>query len=35
VLEQRVGRIYRLGQQAPIDVYNLVAGLRIEAPSRG
>jgi Helicase conserved C-terminal domain len=25
VLEQRIGRIYRLGQQLPIDVYNLVS----------
>ncbi|MEI8259227.1 MAG: DEAD/DEAH box helicase, partial [Deltaproteobacteria bacterium] len=25
VLEQRIGRIYRLGQKRPIDVYNLVA----------
>ena len=25
VLEQRVGRIYRLGQRKPIDVYNLIS----------
>ncbi len=25
VLEQRIGRIYRIGQQHPIDVYNLVS----------
>ena len=25
VLEQRIGRIYRLGQKRPIDVYNLVS----------
>jgi hypothetical protein len=24
VLEQHIGRIYRLGQTLPIDVYNLV-----------
>jgi SNF2 family DNA or RNA helicase len=24
VLEQRIGRIYRLGQREPVDVYNLV-----------
>ncbi len=35
VLEQRVGRIYRLGQQAPIDVYNLVADYGIEARIAG
>jgi superfamily II DNA or RNA helicase len=31
VLEQRIGRIYRLGQTHPIDVYNLVADQGIEA----
>jgi hypothetical protein len=31
VLEQRIGRIYRLGQKAPIDVYNLVNEQGIEA----
>ena len=31
VLEQRIGRIYRLGQQRPIDVYNLVTEQGIEA----
>ena len=31
VLEQRIGRIYRLGQTLPIDVYNLVAEDSIEA----
>ncbi len=30
VLEQRIGRIHRLGQTAPIDVYNLVAEDGIE-----
>jgi superfamily II DNA/RNA helicase len=30
VLEQRIGRIYRLGQQSPIDVYNLVSEEGIE-----
>ncbi len=30
VLEQRVGRIYRLGQPLPIDVYNLVSAAGIE-----
>jgi hypothetical protein len=30
VLEQRIGRIYRLGQQRPIDVYNLVADSGLE-----
>ncbi len=30
VLEQRVGRIYRLGQTMPIDVYNLVTEEGIE-----
>ena len=31
VLEQRIGRIYRLGQEQPIDVYNLVSEQGIEA----
>ena len=31
VLEQRIGRIYRLGQKAPIDVYNLVSEQGIES----
>jgi SNF2 family DNA or RNA helicase len=31
VLEQRIGRIYRLGQTLPIDVYNLVTEAGIEA----
>lgn len=31
VLEQRIGRIYRLGQKWPIDVYNLVSQNCIEA----
>jgi hypothetical protein len=31
VLEQRIGRIYRLGQPLPIDVYNLVSEQGIEA----
>jgi len=31
VLEQRIGRIYRLGQTQPIDVYNLVSEYGIEA----
>jgi hypothetical protein len=30
VLEQRIGRIYRLGQKRPIDVYNLVTEEGIE-----
>lgn len=30
VLEQRIGRIYRLGQKHPIDVYNLVSEGSIE-----
>jgi superfamily II DNA or RNA helicase len=30
VLEQRIGRIHRLGQEDPIDVYNLVAADGIE-----
>jgi superfamily II DNA or RNA helicase len=31
VLEQRIGRIYRLGQKLPIDVYNLVCEVGIES----
>jgi superfamily II DNA or RNA helicase len=31
VLEQRIGRIYRLGQTLPIDVYNLVCEYGIES----
>ena len=31
VLEQRIGRIYRLGQKHPIDVYNLVSEQGIES----
>ncbi|MEE9384589.1 MAG: helicase-related protein [Nannocystaceae bacterium] len=31
VLEQRVGRIHRLGQSRPIDVYNLMSVASIEA----
>jgi hypothetical protein len=31
VLEQRIGRIYRLGQEDPIDVYNLVSEEGIES----
>lgn len=31
VLEQRIGRIYRLGQRRPINVYNLVNEYGIEA----
>jgi superfamily II DNA or RNA helicase len=31
VLEQRIGRIYRLGQDQPVEVYNLVAETGIEA----
>ena len=31
VLEQRIGRIYRLGQRSPIDVYNLVSEPGIES----
>jgi superfamily II DNA or RNA helicase len=30
VLEQRIGRIYRLGQTQPVDVYNLVTDTGIE-----
>jgi len=35
VLEQRIGRIYRLGQKHPIDVYNLVTESSIEARIAG
>jgi hypothetical protein len=35
VLEQRIGRIYRLGQRQPIDVYNLVSEGSIEARIAG
>jgi hypothetical protein len=35
VLEQRVGRIYRLGQSQPIDVINLVSEYGIEARIAG
>jgi hypothetical protein len=31
VLEQRIGRIYRIGQSRPIDVYNLVSEPGIES----
>ena len=31
VLEQRIGRIYRLGQADPVDVYNLVTQTGIES----
>ena len=31
VLEQRIGRIYRLGQEQPIDVYNLISEQGIES----
>src|SRR5262249_21512117 len=31
ILEQRIGRIYRLGQRRPIDVYNLVSEPGIES----
>ncbi len=31
VLEQRIGRVYRLGQKKPIDVYNLVSEQGIES----
>ena len=31
VLEQRIGRIYRLGQRQPIDVYNLICEQGIES----
>lgn len=35
VLEQRIGRIYRLGQKRPIDVFNLVTENGIEARIAG
>ncbi|MBN1606639.1 MAG: DEAD/DEAH box helicase [Polyangiaceae bacterium] len=35
VLEQRIGRIYRLGQEHPIDVVNLVTEYGIEARIAG
>jgi superfamily II DNA/RNA helicase len=35
VLEQRIGRIYRLGQESPIDVINLVTEYGIEARIAG
>ena len=35
VLEQRIGRIYRLGQRRPIDVYNLVSEPGIESRIAG
>ncbi len=35
VLEQRIGRIYRLGQSQPIDVYNLVCEEGIESRIAG
>ena len=35
VLEQRIGRIYRLGQKNPIDVYNLVCEEGIESRIAG
>ncbi len=35
VLEQRIGRVYRLGQKKPIDVYNLVAEQGIESRIAG
>ena len=35
VLEQRIGRIYRLGQKQPIDVYNLVSEEGIESRIAG
>jgi len=35
VLEQRIGRIHRLGQRQPIDVYNLVSEGSIEARIAG
>lgn len=35
VLEQRIGRIHRLGQKRPIDVYNLGLALRLARYSHG
>jgi len=35
VLEQRIGRIYRIGQKRPIDVYNLVSEGSIESRIAG
>src|SRR6185437_10411820 len=35
VLEQRIGRVYRLGQTRPIDVYNLVSEEGIESRIAG
>jgi superfamily II DNA or RNA helicase len=35
VLEQRIGRVYRLGQENPIDVYNLVCEQGIESRIAG
>jgi superfamily II DNA or RNA helicase len=35
VLEQRIGRVYRLGQEHPIDVYNLVSEQGIESRIAG
>jgi hypothetical protein len=35
VLEQRIGRIYRLGQESPVDIYNLVAEPGIESRIAG
>jgi hypothetical protein len=35
VLEQRIGRVYRLGQKNPIDVYNLVTEEGIESRIAG
>jgi hypothetical protein len=35
VLEQRIGRIYRLGQESPIDVINLITEYGIEARIAG
>ncbi len=35
VLEQRIGRIHRLGQKSPIDVFNLVSDASIEARIAG